>query len=279
MPAAAPTGLRWRGLGIVAVLLIATASAILLAHPGDTGWVLLLVAGIVLGICLVAFARGDSDFRRRLLILLILVTAAVVFWAIYSQFVGSVVLFTRVDVDRTILDWKFPASELSALNPAFVLVVGPLAAWLWPWLAKRRLPVHDYFKFALGLIFAGLAFEILSLGAFTLPSEAKVALLWIILFQLVLAVGEICLSPVGLALTSKLAPRNLAGSAMGIWYFSVAFAYYLSGVIAQPLAAQNGNAVTASVYGLGFAAYGAAGLGVGIIFALLVPWLRRLTPQ
>ncbi len=99
------------------------------------------------------------------------------------------------------------------------------------------------------------------------------------LFQLILAVGEICLSPVGLALTSKLAPPGLAGSAMGICYLSTAFAFYLSGVIAQPLATHDGTPAPEGVYGLGFAAYGAAGLGTGVIFALLVPWLRRLAPD
>ncbi|MCG8547338.1 MAG: peptide MFS transporter [Alphaproteobacteria bacterium] len=278
VPARAPTGIGWNALSVVALLLITAVMTFLLANPADTGWMLFFVAGVSLGICLVALVRGDRAFSRRLLILLILVVAAIVFWALYNQFTSSVLFFTQADVDRSILDWQVPASDLSALNPAFVLVVGPLVAWLWPWLARRKMAINDYWKFALGLIFAGLAFLVLSLGVLTLPSGVKLILVWIILFQLVLAVGEVCLSPVGMALTSKLAPSSLAGSAMGIWYTSSAFAFYLSGVIAQPLAAPAGQALAVSTYGLGFAAYGAAGLGAGVVFALLIPWLRRLTP-
>lgn len=261
-------------LAVGAVLALCTA---LLEYPRYAAAILFVVGGLAIGTYIGLAFREDVGVRRRVFVHLVMVGAAVVFWAIYQQYAASVLVFIDDDTNRTILDWKVPPSEFTSLNAAFVLLVGPVLAWLWIRLDARGIVVTRYTKFALGLIFAGLAFVLLSVGVAMTPAGAKTVIAWIVVFQFVIAIGEMCLSPVGFSLTSALAPKRLAGFAMGIWYLSVAIAYFLSGVIALPVAdSASGTPAPPIAFEISFAAYGAAGLAMGVVVVLLTPRLRRL---
>jgi POT family proton-dependent oligopeptide transporter len=268
---------RYKILGVGAVFAILALCVVLLEFPQYAGWILFVVGGAAIGTYIVLGFREDEAVRRRVLVHVVIVGAAVVFWAIYQQYAASVLVFIDDDTNRTILDYKVPPSEFTALNAGFVLLVGPILTWLWLWLDKRGFPVSRYARFAIGLVFTGLAFLLLSLGVFTTPHGAQTVIAWIVVFQFVVAIGEMCLTPVGFALTSSLAPKRLAGFAMGIWYLSVAIAFYLSGVIALPVAGTTPGASGSPIaFEISFAAYGAAGVAAGIVIALMIPRLRRL---
>jgi proton-dependent oligopeptide transporter, POT family len=274
----ARTGWRWQAACAAAVPAIAVASVVLLDFPVLTAWVLFVTGGGAIGAYVVIASRQGAQVRRRVLAHLLLVMAAVVFWAIYQQYAASVLVFINTDVDRSILDWAVPPSEFASLNPIFAVIAAPLLAWFWTWRATRGAPVNNFAKFAIGLGITGLAFVVLSLGVFFTPQGARTVMAWIVGFHLVLAIGEMCFSPIGFALTSRLAPKELAGFAMGIWYLSIATAYYLSGVIALPVAGSAaGRQVPPETFGEAFAAYGAAGFLMGVVVALLIPRLKAMT--
>jgi len=273
---------RHRQFGAVAMVpVIFGVSLLLLDVPRLAGWVLFGVGGAAIGAYVVAAIREGGRARARVAAHLAVVAAAVVFWAIYQQYAASVLIFITADVNRGILDWAVPPSEFAALNPIFAVIVAPLLGLLWTRLAARGKPVSAFAKFALGLSITGTAFLLLSLGVLTTARGVQTVMAWVIGFHLLLAIGEMCLSPIGFALTSRLAPKALSGFAMGIWYLSIAVAYYLSGVIALPVAGpvagtKAAASVPEAVFGEAFAAYGAAGIAMGIVIALLVPRLRRM---
>jgi POT family proton-dependent oligopeptide transporter len=187
-------------------------------------------------------------------------------------------LFTDRDVARTMFGWTIPAPEFASLNGAFIILLAPLLAFLWPWLAGRGIRVGDLLKIALGLAFIGLAYLLLRLGIFATSSGAGTNLSWIVSFFFVLTVAELCLSPIGLALTTALAPRSLSGFAMGIWFIAVAAASYLSGLLAQlsDVPAGTGTAEEVGIYGYAFLVYGAIGIVAAVLFLVFVPALGRM---
>lgn len=234
-------------------------------------------AGFVAYLALIV--RQPSAVRRRLTVHLVLVLAAVAFWAVYQQYTTSVTLFTQRDVTRTIFGWEAPASEFTALNAAFILLTGPILATLWPWLAGRGYAVRDIVKFVLGLALLGLAYWTLALGVLETASGAKTGLSWIVAFYFIFTLGEMFLSPIGLALTTALAPRALAGMAMGIWFLAVAAAEYVAGLLAQiaDIASGTSAAAEVAIYRNAFLVYGAVGVAAAVILALFVPRLIRMT--
>jgi len=272
-PPHAVEGRKWRLPGLLAIAGAIVACSLLIGRPTIAGWILLVC-------CIAAIAgygwmmlREPADVRRRLMAHLVVVAAAVAFWAIYQQFAASVLVFTADDVQRRLLHWLVPASVFNSLNPAFVLLLTPVFILLWRRLAARGREPHDFTKLAGGIVLAGLAFWLLSFGIISDNGQVTTAVGWVIGFQFILALGEMLVGPVGLNLTTALAPRHLAGFAMGIWYLSTAAAYYLAGPLADIVA--TGKHPKAGVFEAGFNIYGAIGVGSGILVFILAPVLRR----
>ena len=135
-------------------------------------------------------------------------------------------VFAAQDTDRTAWGWlaePFPATWYQSINPAAVIVFGPVFAWLWVALSRRNLNPSTPVKFALGLWLLGLAFLAMVFGAI----EARADLAgphWLLITYVVYTWGELCLSPVGLSMVTKLSPVHLQSLMMGLWYFSFSLA-------------------------------------------------------
>ncbi|TNB49249.1 MFS transporter [Martelella lutilitoris] len=269
---------RWNAIVGLAILLAVGLSAILLSRPEWAGWFVFAV-GVALVISYFAImAREDPESRRRMLILLVLILFSIPFWAIYQQQGISVTLFTDRDINRNVFGWIVPASEGTAFSALVLIILSPFIARLWLFLARKGYAVSDLIKYALGPIFLGLSFWVLSVGIVETGDTVKASLMWIVLFYIVFEIGEICLSPLGLALTTKLAPRRLGGYAMGVWFYATAAANFVAGVIGDYAAVPKGAAPTAeaSIYEHGFFVYGLMAIATGIVLLVLAPFLKRM---
>lgn len=271
------SGPVWQaGVGTGCVL-AAGLCVLLIARPELGGWTLFIIGGSVFVAYFQSVFREPAAQRHRLLIHLLILAFGVCFWTLYLQAGLSVLFYTKFDIARTFYDWQIPAPEFDALNPAGVLLFGPLLIGVWAYLARRRGPVDDFLKFALGLIITGSAFLMLSLSAYETPQNLLAPLIWILLFQAILAIGELCVSPAGMALTSALVPKRLAGFAMGLWGLAVAISFYIAGLLAQPLATDSPQSdAPRAAYVENFGLFGLAGVGAGLILVLLLPRLRGL---
>ncbi len=277
-PATAQATAAWRVVVAAVAGLLVAAAALLLARPELAGGVLALVGSAAVVFYVALILRQPAQIRRRLYVHLALVAASVVFFGVYLQDNISVTLFTERDVARTVFGWVVPAPEFASLNGAFILLVAPVLVFLWHWLASRGITVGDLLKFAIGLALIGLAYLLLDLGIFEAATGAKANLSWIVLFYFVLTTAELCLSPVGLALTTALAPKSLSGIAMGIWFIGIAAANYLSGLLAELADVPKGASPSqeVAIYGHAFPIYGAIGIAAAVVFLILVPKLRRM---
>jgi POT family proton-dependent oligopeptide transporter len=159
------------------------------------------------------------------------------FWAFFEQAGSSINNFTDRNVDRAIGARAggalIPASTFQAANPVFILLFGLAFTGLWSWLAARRAEPSTPVKFALGLLQLGLGFGALWLGAETADASGMVSVTWLLLGYLLHTTGELCLSPVGLSMVTRLSPARIVSTVMGGWFLATAFSQYLAGLIAQ----------------------------------------------
>ena len=167
-----------------------------------------------------------ADYKRLLAVVVFFVFAAI-FWGAYEQAGSTLNLFA----DRhTRLEWagfSFPSSWFQSVPPLFVILLAPVFAWLWGSLGDRQPSTPA--KFALGLLFAGLAFALLVPAGSSAESGIRVSPLWLVGAYFILELGELCLSPVGLSAVTKLAPSQLLGLTMGIWFLSNSAGNMLAG--------------------------------------------------
>ncbi|MDU7472666.1 MAG: peptide MFS transporter [Paenibacillus macerans] len=175
--------------------------------------------------------RTTSVERSRLVAYIPMFIAAIMFWAIQEQ--GSTILANYAD-KRTQLDFAglhISPAWFQSLNPLFIIALAPLFAWLWIKLGKRQPTIPK--KFALGSLFAGLSFLVILLPTYFGGEHSLVNPLWLVLSYFIVVLGELCLSPVGLSATTKLAPSAFSAQTMSLWFLSNAAAQAINAQIVR----------------------------------------------
>ncbi len=176
---------------------------------------------------------------------------------------------------------EIPASVYQAVNPIYIMVFGLVFTFLWGFLGARGMEPSTPVKFAFGLIQLGLGFAMLFFGAQTADSDGMVAAYWLLLMYLLITTGELCLSPVGLSMVTKLSPARLVSTVMGAWFLATAFSQFLAAIIAQFAAVnESGNYVpipaeTVHIYGNVYFGIAAFAVGSGVVCLGLSPILKR----
>ena len=172
-----------------------------------------------------------TDERKRLAVVGILFLFSTVFWAGFEQAGSSLNLFADKYTRLSIAGWTFPSSWFQSVQPLFVISFAPIFAWMW--LRLRRREPSSPAKFAYGLLFVGLGFLLLVPAAQIAQGQGHlVSPMWLVGVYFLHTVGELCLSPVGLSVVTKLAPARVVGLMMGVWFLSLSFGNKLGGWVA-----------------------------------------------
>jgi proton-dependent oligopeptide transporter, POT family len=224
------------GLGVFALLGVLGATGVIEFTPtliSDLlGWVLMGISVVVFSWMI--FSKGWSpEERKRSVAILVLFIASALFWASFEQAGSSLNLFGERSTNRNVMGFLFPASWFQFVQPIFVVALAPVFAWIWLAMARRKKEPASPAKFALGLLFAGLAFAILVPPAKLAEAGAQVSMWWLVGTYFLQTIGELCLSPVGLSAMSRLAPERAAGFVMGIWFLSTSIGNWLAGKAAS----------------------------------------------
>jgi dipeptide/tripeptide permease len=193
-----------------------------------------------------------------------------------------------VEVTRDLVGMKVGGRELKAsvfqaANPVYILVFGLLLTFVWKLMASRGIEPNTIVKFALALFQLGLGFAALWLGAQNCSTYGIVGIEWLLVAYLFHTTGELCLSPVGLSMVTKLSPARLVSTVMGAWFLAAAFSNYVAGMIAGLTGVGHGDASgntliplpieTVHVYGSVFAKIAIASGISGLILLAMSPWL------
>jgi POT family proton-dependent oligopeptide transporter len=169
---------------------------------------------------------------KRVIVILVLFLFAILFWGAFEQSGSTLTLFADRYTRLTLFGWSFPSSWFQVEQPVFVLILAPTFAWLWLRLGSRQ--PSSAMKFALGLILVGLGYLwIVPAAASAQQSGARVSPIWLTVLYLVHTFGEMCLSPVGLSIVTKLSPKRIVGLMMGVWFLGTSFGSKLAGWVAS----------------------------------------------
>lgn len=223
------------GIGAVLLAVIIAITIPLGLLTFDSFIVMIGILGILIPtiyfIVMFRSPRTTSAERSRLIAYIPLFIAAIMFWAIQEQ--GSTILANYAD-KRTQLDFAgihIEPAWFQSLNPLFIIILAPVFAGLWVKLGKRQPTIPK--KFALGLLFAGLSFLVILLPAYFGGEDSLVNPLWLVLSYFIVVLGELCLSPVGLSATTKLAPSAFSAQTMSLWFLSNAAAQAINAQIVK----------------------------------------------
>ena len=170
-----------------------------------------------------------SDWSQ-IAVIVVISLFSIVFWMGFEQSGGTLNLFADEQTDRNFLGWEVPTSYLQSVNSAFIILLAPVFASLWMYLARTKIPFPAFAKQGLGLILLGLSFLVMY-AATEAAKSGKVSMLWLIAVYFLFTVAELFVSPIGLALVNKLAPLKLASLMMAVWFMCTAAANYLAGIL------------------------------------------------
>ncbi|MGI4817791.1 oligopeptide:H+ symporter [Brevundimonas sp.] len=265
----------WIG-GLVAVfptwLLMTRNEIILTALPWLAGVIFLAVVGYTL------FKLAGAE-RTRMLVALTLIFFSVLFWALFEQAGSSLTLFA--DQSTAMPSW-FNAPMTQMFNPGYIVLFGPVLAALWVWLGKRNLEPSTPIKFSMALVLVGAGFLLLTYAANNFANvDFRVPLMFLALTYLLHTLGELCLSPVGLSMITKLSVDRVVGLMMGVWFLSSSVAHIAAGFIAQATSSETVAGVVTDpaqalkTYGDIFGTIGWTGVAVGVVLLVLSPVLKK----
>ncbi|MFI4958086.1 MAG: peptide MFS transporter [Lysobacterales bacterium] len=240
-------------------------------------WLLsVLFLGVGVMLVIEAIRTGRVQIQRAIAMLIIF-TFNVLFWMFFEQAGSSFNFLAQHIVDRNLGGWEFPIGWFQSVNPISIVVLAPLVALTWGWLDKRRIEPSIPRKFGLGLVGNALGFAVLMYALSRLVGNDGLIPLWTLVLCYVLqTAGELCLSPIGLSMVTKLAPPRLIGLGMGGWFLSTAIGNNLAGLFAAGVSGESGMTVASALsgYTMGFWIL----LGGGVLLFVIAPpinWLMH----
>ena len=177
---------------------------------------------------------GTKVELQMMLAAMVLIVFNVVFWTLFEQAGSSLTLFADRNTDLSVFGWfTISAGQTQFFNAAFIVLLAPLMSILWTSLAAKGREPSIPVKFSIALVGVGLGFLFLVWGASFVGADFKVGIWWLAGLYLIHSVAELCISPVGLSMITKLSIARIVGMMMGVWFLSISCAQYVAGVVAQ----------------------------------------------
>jgi len=209
---------------------------LLLLRKDEVGIALGILGGGMVVYLIGVALKSDRVGRDRIFALLILLACNVMFWASFEQAGNSLNIFAANHIHHLridMFDWTMLAEDFQSVNAIGIVILGPVFAAMWVKLAKAGNNPSIPAKFGLGLIQVGLGFGLLMLGMQSADDAGMIPWYWLAGLYLIHTSGELCVSPVGLSMVTKLAPERMVGMVMGSWFVSIACANYAAGLFSK----------------------------------------------
>jgi POT family proton-dependent oligopeptide transporter len=245
-----------------------------------------LVVGsvVVLGYLFYEAARKfNAQERSRMFLALILIAFSVVFWTLFEQAGSSLNLFAERHTQLPNNGfWSMTAAQTQSFNSGFILLLAPAFAALWAFLGKRDADPNPAMKFAIALVQVGASFMVLIWGAQFVDANFRMPLFFLAFAYLVQTTGELCLSPVGLSMVTKLSPKLVVSTMMAVWFLSSAWAQWLGGFVARLTSVETvggqvvDRAASLANYLEVYQWLGVVTIGIGVALGVLSFALKRM---
>jgi POT family proton-dependent oligopeptide transporter len=172
----------------------------------------------VIGIPVWSYKVGTKVEFQMMLAAIILVVFNVTFWTLFEQAASSLTLFADRNTTLELFGFSMSAAQTQNFNPIVVVIFAPIMSWLWITLAKRNWEPSIQVKFGVALLLVGLGFVVLAQSGSTADATFRVSLWWLVLTYFLHSIAELCISPVGLSMITKLSIARIVGMMMGVWF-------------------------------------------------------------
>lgn len=253
------------GVSVAAIILIAH----LLYHTQVCDVIVYtVVGGAFLYFLRIAFSLHSVE-RARMIIALVLIIQAVIFFVLYNQMPTSLTFFAMHNIDNNFHGWMIPPAEYQVLNSLVIVIMAPILAWLY-----RLFPATHVSKFCIGMTLCALGFLVLAIPSFT-SITGLASPWWLVLSYFLQSTGELFISALGLAMVAELCPTNRSGFVMGVWFLSVMLSGPIGAWIGALTVPSTGVAAVNVLDGMHL--YGKVFLEIGVVTGVitLLMWLAR----
>ncbi len=234
----------------------------------------ILFAGLMV-MLLVEGIRNGNVARDKVIAMLLIFAFNILFWMFFEQAGSSFTFLADQIVNRDLGGFVFPTAWFQSVNSLAIIGFAPVVAYIWVVLGRRNLNPSIPRKFGLGLIGNGLAFGLLMFALSSLvDANNKIPFWTLFMVYVIQSIGELCLSPIGLSMVTKLAPTRLVGLGMGGWFLSTGIGNNLSGIFASHVSGESGMSVASALSGYTFGFYSL--IGAGVVLFLIAPLMQKL---
>jgi POT family proton-dependent oligopeptide transporter len=231
-----------------------------------------------IGLAVMLMAEGIREgkvARDKTVAMMIIFVFNIMFWMFFEQAGSSFTFLADNIVNRDLGFVVFKTAWFQSVNSIAIIVLAPIVAWVWVVLAKSNANPSIPRKFGLGLLFNGLAFLLLMFALSSLVDANNQIPFWTLTtVYIIQSVGELCLSPIGLSMVTKLAPTRLVGLGMGGWFLSTGIGNNLSGIFASVVSGETGMSTASALSGYTFGFW--ALLAAGAVLFLAAPYIQKL---
>ena len=272
---------KWVEYSVYAgTILLVPIIQIMVSKTEYTDYFMAIIGPLTLIYLFYEMSKVTLQERKKLWAALVFILFSIVFWGIYEQSGGSLSIFAAENLNNNLIGMHLDPNGVNNSGGAFfVIILAPLLGLLWIWMNKRKIEPNTIVKFGLGFIFLGLGYYVLFATRFFAIVSGITSLNVFTLALLVITFGELCLSPIGLSIMTKLSTKNLQGMMMGMWFLASAYGQYVAGIIGAGLStAKEGSSKLEILlaYTEGYKQLGLYALIAGIILILISPLVKKL---
>ena len=275
-PAAdAQSPMRMVYVAIGAVCVIPVVYYLLRAGANNLQIVLTVLFAALAAMLMIEGIRDGKIARDKTIAMLIIFAFNILFWMFFEQAGSSFTFLANDIVNRQLGSFEFPTAWFQSVNSIAIIACAPIIAWIWVWLARRNVNPSIPRKFGIGILFNAAAFGLLMYALSSLLDADNNIPFWTLFaVYCVQSIGELCLSPIGLSMVTKLAPTRLIGLGMGGWFLSTGIGNNLSGIFASYVSGEAGLSVSSALSGYTFGFWSL--MVGGVLLLLLAPMIQKL---
>jgi POT family proton-dependent oligopeptide transporter len=263
---------------ILGIILVTGLCQLAFQYPVVTNYLIEISAIVILLIVFFFLFKEPLVERKRMFASLILICISVAFWSLYNQTFTSLMLFADRNMEKSLLGFPLNAEMTQFFNPFFIIALSPILSRLWIKMDEKNLNPSIQMKFTLGTLFMSFGLLLLGFATYYFGHNGLSSPSWLIASYFLQTVGELLISPIGLAMITVLCPKHLVGMMMGVWFFSQAASFAIGGSLANIAAVPENISQIASlsIYSHAFIVYGLIGLIMTIVSFCAVPFLNRM---
>jgi POT family proton-dependent oligopeptide transporter len=229
------------------------------------------------------YLEKDSKAQKKLIAAFVFILFSVIFWAFFEQSGGSLALFAKDNLHHNLLGFDSNPNIINnTANSLFVIIFSPILGLVWLAMAKKKVEPNTVIKFGFGFLFLALAFYVFYYTKLFANAQGLTSLNIFTLAYFIITFGELCLSPIGLSIMTKLSPKRLSGMMMGMWFLASAYGQYAAGLLGAGMSSPDENASPITKlegYTSGYYQLAIYALIAGVLLIVISPLVKKLMQE